>query len=430
MQLFAESVVLLTMATAIAMSLRQIIMATRVALGHSNAAPGIIESGICSWSPGSDQSQSRGRLPTVQILVPAHNEEKVIGDCLDAIVHFDYPRELYHVLVVNDRSTDTTGQIADNFAAHFDHVSVLHRADDAAPGKSAALADGLGHVDTDIIVLFDADYIPKSSLLRQLVAPFADPSVGATMGRVVPINADANLLTRLLDLERRAGYGVDQNGRGLLNLVPQFGGTVGGIRRSALEAVGGWRQGLLTEDTDLTFRLLLRGWRVAYVNDATCYEEVPQDWQSRFKQVRRWAYGHNECLGDYFLRTLVSPRLGLFRRLDALLILLFYFLPVLTLISLPMLIMILSYWSNGSLVCYLCGQVGPVLAATILAPYLQMTVAAAIDRQTHVLRVLPLMPLSSIISVFASSLAVLLIATKLLTGQALAWDKTRRFRTS
>src|SRR5690606_24350958 len=143
-------------------------------------------------------------------------------------------------------------------------------------------------------VLFDADYLPPPGLLRELVAPFADPRVGATMGRVVPGNCDANLLTRLLDLQRRAVYASDQTGRMLWQLMPQFGGTVGGIRRAALDDVGGWLPGHLAEDTDLTFRLALRGWRVAYLNHARCHEEVPEECSTRFRQVRRWAYGHNQ----------------------------------------------------------------------------------------------------------------------------------------
>ena len=72
-----------------------------------------------------------------------------------------------------------------------------------------------------------------AGLLKQLVAPFFDPEVGAVMGRVVPVNSGANLLTRLLDLERSGGYQVDQQARMNMNLMPQYGGTVGGVRLSA-----------------------------------------------------------------------------------------------------------------------------------------------------------------------------------------------------
>jgi cellulose synthase/poly-beta-1,6-N-acetylglucosamine synthase-like glycosyltransferase len=110
----------------------------------------------------------------------------------------------------------------------------------------------------------------------------------------VPQNAGVNLLTRLLDLERSGGYQVDQQARFNLGAVAQYGGTVGGVRLSALDDVGGWHDGVLAEDTDLTYRLLMCGWRVAYLAHAECYEEVPQSWPVRFRQIGRWAKGHNQ----------------------------------------------------------------------------------------------------------------------------------------
>lgn len=423
----AEIVVLVVMALALAMSARQTVLALWV---HFSSRAARIDALGSNFAVGeAPVADHRGDdWPTVHILVPAHNEERVIGDCLSAIVRFDYPMHLLKILVINDRSSDATGVIADRFASQYVNLNVLHRRPSDTPGKSAALADGIAQVNSEVIVLFDADYIPQPSLLRELVAPFSDPTVGATMGRVVPLNADANILTRLLDLERRAGYCVDQNGRNLLGLVPQFGGTVGGIRRSALEAVGGWKKGHLTEDTDLTFRLLLDGWRTAYLNHARCYEEVPETWQTRFKQVRRWAYGHNQCMIDYFVAVLRSPRLRFVQRLDALLILTFYLVPALALVSLPVLIAILAYWPDDSLVCYACSQLAPVLAVALLAPYLQIAIAAHRDGQAHVIRVAPLLVISSIISTLASSTAIALLIWNQCAGTTLAWDKTKRFR--
>src|SRR5205814_9163297 len=81
------------------------------------------------------------------------------------------------------------------------------------------------------------------------------------------------LLTRILDLERSGGYQVDQQARMNLHFVPQYGGTVAGIRKSALDEIGGWNENTLAEDTDLTYRMLLGGWKTVYENRAECYEE-------------------------------------------------------------------------------------------------------------------------------------------------------------
>jgi cellulose synthase/poly-beta-1,6-N-acetylglucosamine synthase-like glycosyltransferase len=169
-------------------------------------------------------------LPTVTIIVPAHNEEKVIADALNSLLNQDYPANLFEIIPLNDRSSDKTKSIIDRFALiHPGRIKPYHRTEGKA-GKSAALKEVCATLTSEIIIVFDADYIPAPKLLRNLVAPFIDPEVGAVMGRVVPVNAGKNLLTRVLDLERSAGYQVDQQARANLQLLPQYGGTVGGVR--------------------------------------------------------------------------------------------------------------------------------------------------------------------------------------------------------
>ena len=142
------------------------------------------------------------------------------------------------------------------------------------------------------------------------------------MGRVVPSNSWTNLLTRLLELERAGGYQVDQQARMNMALVPQYGGTVGGVRQRALEEVGGWRDDTLSEDTDVTYRLLLHGWLTVYQNRSECYEEVPETWPVRIRQIRRWARGHNQSLARYLLPLLRGHvRGGFWQRVDGVMLL-------------------------------------------------------------------------------------------------------------
>lgn len=409
-----ELLVILTLIMALAFSARQLVLTSCVALAGNGW--------VVRPAP---HFQTDHEWPTVTVLIPAHNEERVLPGCLAAMTALEYPRGKLSILVVDDRSSDQTGAIADEFAAKDPRVSVLHRNTSSRPGKPSAVADGMARVTSDILVLFDADYLPRPNLLMQLVAPFADAQVGATMGRVVPSNSDSNLLTRLLDLERRGGYAIDQYGRALMGLVPQFGGTVGGIRREALEAVGGWREGHLAEDTDLTFRLVLGGWRVAYINEARCSEEVPEDWASRFRQVRRWAYGHNECLLTYWRDVLRSP-LAFAQKLDAMLVLLFYLFPSCVLLGAIAAIPVVAF--GGVL---LGGQeqwLGPLVALAVLTPYAQILMAARMDGQLHVVRALPLLFISSMLTLLASVAAVALIARDRVQGLSPNWDKTRRYR--
>src|SRR5207248_5305788 len=260
--------------------------------------------------------------PQVTVLVAAHNEEKVIANILSALMTVNYPQDKMLVMPVNDRSSDTTQEIIDKFVKDFPgRIRPFHRTS-GKPGKAAALKDAMELIATEVTLIFDADYIPGAGLIKQLVAPFFDPEVGGVMGRVVPLNCGTNLLTRLLDLERAGGYQVDQQARMNLGLVPQYGGTVGGVRREALLSVGGWRTDTLAEDTDVTFRLILRGWEVVYQNRSECYEEVPESWPTGVRQIKRWAEGHNQSLGRYVGPLLRRPaHLSVPKTLDGVLLL-------------------------------------------------------------------------------------------------------------
>lgn len=418
-----EAIVLLTMVLAIAHAARQFVLSFRVGI---RIAPDRAHGGTPDATP-TEQGQP-AQWPSVSILIPAHNEDRVIGGCMQAMLALEYPAEQLSIIVVNDRSTDGTRAVIDEHHARDPRIVPLHRPDSAKPGKAAALADAMARVQSEIVVLFDADYLPHPELLKQLVAPFADPRVGVTMGRVVPYNSDRNTLTRLLDIERRCGYAVDQHARAVMGLVPQFGGTVGGIRLSALAAVGGWKQGHLTEDTDLTFRMVLGGWDVAYLNAAMCYEEVPENWQVRFKQVRRWSYGHNECMLAYLWPVLRARHLRLGQKVDAALVLTCYFFPVLAMVSMFAAIPLLAYGTSHSLTQTAFQVLGPLLAVAVVASHFQAMVAAINDDQPHVVWKFPLIALSSAVSMVAAATGFFQLIRNRIVGRAMAWDKTQRFR--
>jgi cellulose synthase/poly-beta-1,6-N-acetylglucosamine synthase-like glycosyltransferase len=370
------------------------------------------------------------RWPTVTVLIPAHNEELVIDGCLEAMRKLDYPSERLAMVVINDRSTDRTGDIVQTHAAADPRVRIHNRGAQARPGKPAAIAEVIEQIDSEVVVFFDADYLPYPPLLKLLMAPFVDPEVGATMGRVVPYNTNVNLLTKLIDLERRAGYAVDQHARSLLDLLPQFGGTVGGVRMSALRAIGGWRADILAEDTDLTYRLFIAGWTVEYLEHATCYEESPETWPVRFRQVCRWAYGHNECVFRYMIPILRLRQLSALRRLDAVVVLLFYVYPVATLLCLFAALIYPLLYEYPPFNFVALSVFSFFIGFGNFAPYFQIAVALQRDRQEHAAMLMPLIFVSSAISMLASTYAFGLLVKNRLMRDQLGWDKTRRFRRS
>jgi cellulose synthase/poly-beta-1,6-N-acetylglucosamine synthase-like glycosyltransferase len=366
--------------------------------------------------------------PELTVFVAAHNEEAVLAQNLRCLVASDYPVDKLHIVVVNDRSSDRTEAIADEWVArHPERIEAFHRRGGKA-GKAAALKDAMVRARGDIALVFDADYTPSPGLLRQLAAPFLDPEVGAVMGRVVPRNTGANLLTRLLELERAAGYQVDQQARMNLRGVPQYGGTVGGVRLSALKAVGGWHDDVLAEDTDITFRLLVAGWKTVYCNHAQCHEEVPEEWPVRLRQVHRWARGHHQVMLRQSLALWHSPMVGWRERLDGLLLLGIFMNQPLLLLSWGL--MLGLYYLQGF---DLLGQwLSPhllVLYAGIgsFSVFMHTVYAVLLDGHRERLRLLPLQSASFFASLPAMSRALPAALLDQWGQRELVWAKTRRY---
>ncbi|WP_296228144.1 glycosyltransferase family 2 protein [Ralstonia sp. UBA689] len=368
--------------------------------------------------------------PTLTVLVAAHNEEAVIAGSLACLLRADYPADRLTIMPVNDRSSDLTREIIDEFVQrHPGRIVPFHRTG-GKPGKAAALKDACRWVTAEVIVVFDADYLPPAGLLKQLVAPFFDPEVGATMGRVVPLNLGRNLLTRLLDLERSGGYQVDQQARMNLGLVPQYGGTVGGIRLRALQSVGGWHDDVLAEDTDLTYRLLLGNWRTIYQNWSECYEEVPEAWPVRVRQIMRWTKGHNQALYRHVWKIVKFQGCGLFEKLDGVALLGIYLMaPIL-----------LAGWALAILLFYMTGfpLQGAIIFALALmaygtlgnfAAFFEIAAAVYLDGNRKRIRLLPFNYFGFLVSALTVSRAIFnQVVVDAMLRRELHWDKTTRYR--
>lgn len=366
--------------------------------------------------------------PSVTVLVAAHNEEAVIAHSMEALLNVHYPSDKLKIMVVNDRSTDRTREIVDEFAARYPGLITPFHRTDGTPGKAAALKDATQYVASDIIIVFDADYIPGRGLIKQLAAPFFDPEVGVVMGRVVPLNTGKNLLTRLLDLERAGGYQVDQQARMNMNLVPQYGGTVGGIRMSALESVGGWLDDTLAEDTDVTYRMILRGWRSVYVNRSECYEEVPETWPVRIRQITRWTRGHNQSMCRYMFRCLFNRNITMHGKFDGILLLGVYMMSPVILTG-WIIAILLFYMGENNLV------EGPLALMAVAAfgavgnsaAFFEIGSAVYLDRGTKRMLLLPFNFFNFLIStITVSNATVKQIFSR--DGSCKIWDKTPRFR--
>ena len=192
---------------------------------------------------------------------------------------------------------------------------------------------------------------------------------------------------------------------------------------------GGFDPYVLAEDTDLTFRLLVRGWRVAYANKVECYEEAPQTWDARFRQLRRWARGHTQTMFRHWRRVLTSPNMTPAQRVDGMLLLGIYMIPPLILTGLGL-----------SLALFITGTIP--LAATLLlsffavgynafgnfAPFYQVGTAGVLDGMRERLFLLPYLFFMFLFNSWAVTLGAFDAVVDVLGGRVPTWEKTARFR--
>jgi cellulose synthase/poly-beta-1,6-N-acetylglucosamine synthase-like glycosyltransferase len=271
-----------------------------------------------------------GWTPRVAVLVGCKNEELVVEGMVTALLALDYPADRLGIVVVDDGSDDCTGELLDARAAADPRLQVLHRPPGAGGGKSGALNDALPLVDAEIAVVFDADHEPDPLSVRRLVQHFRDPQVGAVMGRCVIRNGPDSSTATTVFVDYLSGYLVNEFGRQALFELPAYGGANCAVRTTTLRALGGWNPETVTEDTDLTLRVLLAGQRVRFDVSAVDYEEAVVTAQRFWKQRYRWARGHQKCFRDYWRSILRCPTLTPTEKVESMMFLLVYHLPVLS----------------------------------------------------------------------------------------------------
>ncbi|HJT67718.1 MAG TPA: glycosyltransferase [Pyrinomonadaceae bacterium] len=232
-------------------------------------------------------------LPRITVQLPLFNELYVVDRLLKAVTAIDYPREKLEIQVLDD-STDETIKVAEavvaKYAAQGFDIHYIHR-NDRTGFKAGALENGNKLAKGDLFAIFDADFVPKPDCLRKLVDFFTDPLVGCAQMRWSHINGRYNLLTRLQTIMLDGHFVVEQTTRNRTGGFFNFNGTAGIWRRRAIEMSGGWQHDTLTEDTDLSFRAQLMGWKFVYLLDEEAPAEIPVEINAFKAQQRRWAKG-------------------------------------------------------------------------------------------------------------------------------------------
>ncbi len=235
------------------------------------------------------------QYPPLTILVPAHNEELVIERTVRTLLALRYPEEKLTLMVINDASTDNTATILDRLSLENPRVKVYHRQKpDGGCGKAAALNAALERVTDEFIAIYDADNCPEPDSLLHLIARFMrKPEMAAVVGKFRCGNKRQNFLTRCVNIEGLCFQNIVQAGRHAIMDVAFLTGTNYAIRRSVLIALGGWDVEALAEDSELSTRLYMEGYRVDFVPYSQSWEQEPETMPVWMKQRTRWARGNN-----------------------------------------------------------------------------------------------------------------------------------------
>jgi cellulose synthase/poly-beta-1,6-N-acetylglucosamine synthase-like glycosyltransferase len=231
--------------------------------------------------------------PHVTVQLPVYNEQFVVERLIDAVCKLDYPRAKLDIQLLDD-STDETCTVAQAAVARQQAlgqpIRYLHRANRDG-FKAGALDEGMKSARGELIAIFDADFVPPPDFLTRTVDFFTDPKLGMVQTRWGYINRDYSWLTKIEAILLDGHFVMEHGARHRAGLFFNFNGTAGVWRRQAIEEAGGWEHDTLTEDTDLSYRAQLCGWRFAYLPQVECPSELPVDMNAFKVQQARWAKG-------------------------------------------------------------------------------------------------------------------------------------------
>jgi 1,2-diacylglycerol 3-beta-glucosyltransferase len=255
-----------------------------------------------------------GPLAAVDVVVAARDEQAVITRLVEHLAQLRYPEGLLRVWVVDDGSTDRTPDLLAGLQKLYPQLQVVRRAADAGGGKSGALNLVLQQLQGRWMLVLDADAQLQSDTLERLI-PFAEAGGWAAVQlRKAVANADVNLLTRAQAMEM-ALDAVIQQGRLGVGGVAELRGNGQLLRRDAVLACGGFNEATVTDDLDLSFRLLVGGQPIGVLWDPPVREEAVLGLRALLRQRQRWAEGGLQRFLDYG-PALLSSRLSPRQRLD------------------------------------------------------------------------------------------------------------------
>lgn len=368
--------------------------------------------------------------PIVTVMVPAHNESIVLKKTMEALIKFDYPKNRYEIIVVNDNSTDDSAQVLKTIQHNNPSAKIIVINTDpvvGGKGKSNALNIALSVASGSVIAIYDADNTPEKQALKILVENLmSDDKLGAVIGKFRTRNKYASLLTRFVNIETLAYQCMNQAGRYFFFKLCTIPGTNYVIRRELIDQMGGWDVNALAEDTEISFRLYRMGYYIKFIPQAVTWEQEPQKLKQWFKQRTRWVKGNLYVLKSNF-KYAFDPHAGIMR-LDVIYYALVYLLMFSSLIFSDI-IFVIGILGLGHVT--LGGFSSLLWEMAILLFVLNVAITLSVERNEFNLNNI----LLTFVMLFTyAKMWVLVVANGMIQGirdalyqKEVVWDKTERF---
>ena len=233
------------------------------------------------------------RLPNISILIPAYNEEKVIGKSLKRLLAINYPKNKLDIIVIDDGSTDGTYKIAKKYESKYLRVFKKKNT-----GKASTLNFGLKYVNNKFVAVMDADSFLDRGALSQCIAYFDEDNVAAVTSHIL-VKRKNTLWEKLQHTEHMI-VALMRKAQEQVNVITVTPGPLSVYRKDVLIKVGGFDEKNLTEDVEIAWRLLKYGYKVKMAFDAIVHSLYPDTFSLWWRQRRRWIIGGFQTMFKYF----------------------------------------------------------------------------------------------------------------------------------
>jgi cellulose synthase/poly-beta-1,6-N-acetylglucosamine synthase-like glycosyltransferase len=216
---------------------------------------------------------------------------------IETVLKMRYPKHLLQIQVLDDSTDEShafTAALCARHRATGHNIEYIHRIDRTG-FKAGALEHGLETATGEFVAVFDADFLPPVDFLERTIHYFTDDRIGVVQTRWSHINRDSNLLTEVQAMLLDAHFVLEHGARSGNGLFFNFNGTAGILRVAMIRDAGGWQHDTLTEDSDLSYRAQIKGWRFAYLSSVDCPSELPVETHAFQIQQQRWSKGLTQC---------------------------------------------------------------------------------------------------------------------------------------